>query len=121
MCCSVTIVAVYFLLNSEDYRWPWLSFFAAGSTALYVFIYAVFFFFMKTGYEYCVSMYVCASVCMHVCVYMCARSMTGFLQTSFYFAYSGLFCCALGLLCGTIGFFASSSFVFRIYRNIKVD
>jgi transmembrane 9 superfamily member 3 len=46
----VTIVAVYFLLNSEDYRWPWLSFLAAGSTAVYVFLYAVFFFFMKTGY-----------------------------------------------------------------------
>lgn len=43
-------MAVYFLLNSEDYRWPWLSFFAAASTAVYVFIYAIFFFFVKTGY-----------------------------------------------------------------------
>ena len=35
----VTIVAVYFTLNSEDYRWPWMSFVASGSTALYVFLY----------------------------------------------------------------------------------
>ena len=48
-------------------------------------------------------------------------SMTGFLQTSYYFAYSGLFCIGLGLLTGTIGFQASSVFVNRIYRNIKVD
>lgn len=47
--------------------------------------------------------------------------MTGLLQTSYYFAYSGLFCVGLGLLTGTIGFFASSTFVYHIYRNIKVD
>jgi transmembrane 9 superfamily member 3 len=35
-----TIVAVYFLLNAEDYRWQWLSFIGAGSTAGYVFLYS---------------------------------------------------------------------------------
>jgi transmembrane 9 superfamily protein 3 len=48
-------------------------------------------------------------------------SMSGLLQTSYYFAYMGLFCVAIAVMCGTIGFAASSLFVNRIYRNIKVD
>lgn len=92
----MTIVAVYFTLNSEDYRWPWLSFVASGSTALYVFVYSVYYFFVRTH-------------------------MHGFLQTVFYFGYMGLFCMALFVLCGAVGFTGSASFVKRIYRNIKVD
>lgn len=94
--CCVTVVAVYFLLNSEDYRWHWQSFFAAGSTAFYVFLYVIYYFVFKT-------------------------SMSGFLQTAFYFGYMGLFCLGMWLLCGTIGVMASTTFVTRIYRNIKVD
>lgn len=36
-----------FLLNSEDHRWHWTSFFAAGSTAGYVFLYAMYYFFAR--------------------------------------------------------------------------
>lgn len=92
----VTVVAVYFLLNAEDYRWPWTSFFCAGSTAGYVYLYSIYYFFRKT-------------------------SMSGFLQTAFYFGYMGMFCLGLLTLCGTIGVAAASKFVHRIYRNIKVD
>uniref|UniRef100_A0A7S1C7F8 Transmembrane 9 superfamily member n=1 Tax=Bicosoecida sp. CB-2014 TaxID=1486930 RepID=A0A7S1C7F8_9STRA len=92
----VTIVSTYLLLNSEDWRWPWLSFLSAASTALYVFAYAVYYFIAKTN-------------------------MSGFLQTAFYFGYMGLFSLALAVLCGTIGFAAASTFVRRIYRNIKID
>ena len=41
-------MAVYFFLNSEDHRWPWLSFLASASTAIYVYIYAFFYFLVKT-------------------------------------------------------------------------
>eukprot|EP00967_Tisochrysis_lutea_P058198 scaffold73953_cov32-Tisochrysis_lutea.AAC.8 len=44
----VTIVVTYFLLNNEDYRWPWTSFLSSASTALYVFAYSVFYFLIKT-------------------------------------------------------------------------
>ena len=30
----VTVVATYFLLNAENYRWQWTSFAAAASTSL---------------------------------------------------------------------------------------
>jgi transmembrane 9 superfamily protein 3 len=92
----VTVVAVYFQLNSEDWRWPWTSFVASASTAAYVFLYGVYYFYFKT-------------------------SMTGFFQTTFYFCYLGLFCTALGLMCGGIGFLGALVFVRRIFRNIKVD
>ena len=47
--------------------------------------------------------------------------MSGYVQTTFYFAYMFLFCAALGLMCGTIGYAGCSLFVHRIYRNIKSD
>jgi len=92
----VTIVVTYFLLNNEDYRWPWTSFLSSASTSVYVFLYSLYYFFVKT-------------------------KMSGFFQTVFYFSYMGLFCAALGLLCGTLGYMGCSIFVRRIYLNIKSD
>lgn len=91
-----TVVAVYFILNAENYHWQWISFCSSASTAFYVFLYSVYYFLWKT-------------------------KMNGFLQVSFYFGYMGLFCICFGVLCGTIGVIGASSFVKRIYRNIKVD
>lgn len=44
----VTVVATYFLLNSEDHRWQWQSFAAGASPALYVLLYAVYYFLFRT-------------------------------------------------------------------------
>jgi len=92
----VTIVSTYFLLNAEDYRWQWTSFLSGASTGLYVYIYAIYYFFKKTR-------------------------MSGFLQVTFYFGYMGMFCFGLGLLTGAIGFLGTRMFVNKIYRMIHVD
>jgi transmembrane 9 superfamily protein 3 len=92
----VTIVSTYFLLNSEDYRWQWVSFLSSGSTAAYVFLYSVYYFFVKT-------------------------KMSGFFQTCFYFGYTAMFCIGLGILCGALGYIGTSVFVKRIYQNVKID
>ncbi|KAJ7565859.1 hypothetical protein O6H91_02G077800 [Diphasiastrum complanatum] len=92
----VTIVGTYFLLNAENYHWQWTSFLSAASTAGYVYLYSVYYYFMKT-------------------------KMTGFFQTSFYFGYTLMLCLGLGILCGAVGYLGSSMFVRRIYRNIKCD
>lgn len=92
----VTIVCAYFLLNAEDYRWQWTAFLAAASTAGYVYLYAVYYFFFKT-------------------------KMYGFFQTSFYFGYMALFSLTLGVMCGTIGFLGTSKFVHKIYSTVKID
>mmetsp|Transcript_28969 Transcript_28969/g.70644 ORF Transcript_28969/g.70644 Transcript_28969/m.70644 type:complete len:591 (-) Transcript_28969:217-1989(-) len=92
----VTIVCTYFLLNAEDYRWQWTTFLAGGSTAGYVFLYAIYFFFNKTH-------------------------MYGLMQTAFYFGYTAIFCIGLFILTGTIAYIGTSIFVHKIYYYIKSD
>lgn len=59
---STTIVAVYFVLNAENYHWQWISLGCAASTAVYVYLYSIFYFFYKT-------------------------QMNGLLQVAYYFGY----------------------------------
>jgi transmembrane 9 superfamily protein 3 len=92
----VTIVGTYFLLNAENYHWQWTSFSMSASTAIYVFLYAVHYFYYKT-------------------------KMTGFFQTCFYFGYTGIFCTGLALMTGAVGHWGASAFVRTIYRNVKCD
>ncbi|XP_076906776.1 transmembrane 9 superfamily member 1-like [Bidens hawaiensis] len=92
----VTIVGTYFLLNAENYHWQWTSFLSAASTAIYVYLYSIYYYSEKT-------------------------KMSGFFQTSFYFGYTAMFCIGLGILCGAVGYLGSNLFVRRIYRNIKCD
>ncbi|CDI96724.1 Transmembrane 9 superfamily [Echinococcus multilocularis] len=82
--CS-TVVCTYFLLNAEDYRWQWISFFSGASTAVYVYIYSIYYFLFKT-------------------------KMFGLFQTAFYFSYMAFFCFALGCMCGAIGYLSANRF-----------
>jgi len=91
-----TIIVVYFCLNAENYLWQWTALASGGSTAAYVFLYGIYYFMFKT-------------------------SMTGFLQTMFYFGYMTLISLTLGTISGTIGHFAASKFVRTIFGNVKVD
>ncbi|XP_043473138.1 transmembrane 9 superfamily member 3 [Leptopilina heterotoma] len=92
----VTIVCTYFLLNAEDYRWQWTSFLAAASTSGYVYLYSFYYFFFKT-------------------------KMYGLFQTAFYFGYMALFSVALGIMCGTVGYIGTNTFVRTIYSTVKID
>ncbi|KAK9266604.1 hypothetical protein L1049_027299 [Liquidambar formosana] len=82
----VTIVVTYFLLNAENNHWQWTSFFSAASTAIYVYLYSIYYYYVKTR-------------------------MSGFFQTSFYFGYTLMFCLGLGILCGAVGYLGSNLFV----------
>ncbi|URE45528.1 eukaryotic initiation factor [Musa troglodytarum] len=46
-CAEITVVLCYFQLCSEDYHWWWRAYLTAGSSALYLFAYSVFYFFTK--------------------------------------------------------------------------
>lgn len=94
--CMTTIIVVYFCLNSENYLWQWTAFYSGGSTALYVFLYSIYYFVFKT-------------------------SMHGLVQTSFYFGYMMLISLAMGTLCGTLGHWSANKFVRTIFENVKVD
>ncbi|KAJ3225796.1 hypothetical protein HK099_006194 [Clydaea vesicula] len=92
----VSIVSTYFLLNSEDHRWHWTSFFASGSTGGYVFLYAIYYFFART-------------------------KMTGVFQTTWYFGYMGLVCFGMFIMLGTVGHLTAEKFIRKIYSNVKID
>ena len=71
-----------------------MSFLTAGSTAGYLFLYAVYY-------------------------YVARSNMTGWLQWSLYFGYVGLVSFCLFLLCGAVGHFAAYQFVRLIYTRVK--
>lgn len=80
----------------QDYRWWWRSILNAGSTGLYVFAYAVFFYFKRS-------------------------SMSGVIQTAQFFGYTLLLCYCLFLGLGAIGFYASLRFVRYLFKQLKAD
>merc|ERR1719354_1319269 len=43
-CSQIAIVMVYFQLCTEDYHWWWRSFMVSGGSAVYVFLYSLFYF-----------------------------------------------------------------------------
>ncbi|XP_066437908.1 transmembrane 9 superfamily member 2-like [Eleutherodactylus coqui] len=95
-CSEATILLCYFHLCAEDYHWWWRSFLTSGFTAVYLFIYAVHYFFSKL-------------------------QITGTASTILYFGYTMIMVLIFFLFTGTIGFFACYWFVRKIYSVVKVD
>ncbi|KAL2338525.1 hypothetical protein Fmac_012971 [Flemingia macrophylla] len=95
-CAEITIVLCYFQLCSEDYTWWWRSYLTSGSSALYLFLYAVFYFFTKLEIT---------------------KPISGVL----YFGYMLLLSYAFFVLTGTIGFCACFWFTRLIYSSVKID
>lgn len=93
---EVTIVTIYVQLGSENYHWWWQSFAVGGGSALWVFLYSVWYYFFK----------------LHI---------TGFVSSMLFFVYSFTACCVYGLLTGTVGFLAAYAFIRKLYAAIKVD
>jgi transmembrane 9 superfamily member 2/4 len=88
---ETSIIATYLLLCAENYHWWWHSFLVGGSSSVWIFGYAVWYYWFK----------------LHI---------TGVVSSMLFFAYTGMACAVYGLLTGTVGFLASYAFVRRIYR-----
>ncbi|RWW18406.1 hypothetical protein BHE74_00025292 [Ensete ventricosum] len=95
-CAEITIVLCYFQLCSEDYLWWWRSYLTSGSSALYLFLYATFYFFTKL-------------------------EITKLVSGLLYFGYMLIASYAFFVLTGTIGFCACFWFTRLIYSSVKVD
>lgn len=87
----ITVALTYFQLAVEDHRWWWRSFLCGGSTGLFIFGYCFYYYHHRS-------------------------SMSGLMQTSFFFGYMGVVCYAVFLMLGSIGFRASLMFVQHIYK-----
>lgn len=95
-CAEITIVLCYFQLCSEDYNWWWRAYLTAGSSALYIFLYSVFYFFTKL-------------------------EITHFVSGVLYFGYMLIVSYAFFVMIGTVGFYACFWFVRKIYSSVKID
>ncbi|XP_075514518.1 transmembrane 9 superfamily member 9-like [Primulina tabacum] len=95
-CAEIAIVLCYFQLCSEDYLWWWRSYLTSGSSALYLFLYAAFYFFTKLNIT---------------------KPVSGVL----YFGYMLIGSYAFFVLTGTIGFYACFLFTRLIYSSVKID
>uniref|UniRef100_A0A8R1DZT5 Transmembrane 9 superfamily member n=1 Tax=Caenorhabditis japonica TaxID=281687 RepID=A0A8R1DZT5_CAEJA len=93
---QISVVATYFSLCAENYRWWWRSFVISGGSAFYVMAYAVFYYNTKL-------------------------SIDGFVPTVLYFGYSSLIALTFFFMTGTIGFYASHFFLTKIYAAVKID
>lgn len=93
---EVTVVTVYIQLCSENYHWWWQSFLVGGGSAIWIFLYCIWYYFVK----------------LHI---------SGFVSSMLFFSYSFMACCVYGLLTGTVGFLTAYAFVRRIYGAIKAD
>uniref|UniRef100_A0A2P2I9F1 Transmembrane 9 superfamily member n=1 Tax=Hirondellea gigas TaxID=1518452 RepID=A0A2P2I9F1_9CRUS len=92
----VTIVLTYFQLTIEDHRWWWRALISGGSTGLFVYAYAIFFFAYRS-------------------------EMSGVLQGTFFFGYVAMISYAFFLMLGAVGFLSSFQFIKYIYGVIKSD
>ncbi|KAG1326561.1 putative Transmembrane 9 superfamily member 8 [Cocos nucifera] len=95
-CVEITIVLCYFQLCSEDYLWWWRSYLTAGSSALYLFLYSIFYFVTKL-------------------------EITKLGSAILYFGYMFIASYSFFVLTGTIGFYACFWFMRLIYSSVKID
>jgi len=95
-CAEITIVMCYFQLCSEDYNWWWRSFLTSGTSAFYMFLYSVFYFFTRL-------------------------QIVKFVSVLLYFGYTTIMTLGFFILTGTIGFYACFFFVKKIYSSIKLE
>jgi len=92
----ITVALTYFQLAIEDYRWWWRSFLSGASTGLFVYGYAVFYFFYRS-------------------------EMTGILQGAFFFGYMAVVAYGFALMLGAVSFTMAMKFVKHIYLSIHID
>ncbi|XP_047334711.1 transmembrane 9 superfamily member 7-like [Impatiens glandulifera] len=95
-CAEMAIVLCYFQLCSEDYYWWWRSYLTAGSSAFYLFVYSIFYFFSKL---------------------QITKMVSGIL----YFGYMLIGAFTFFILTGTVGFYACFWFVWKIYSSVKIE
>ncbi|KAL0484848.1 transmembrane 9 superfamily protein [Acrasis kona] len=94
-CAEITIVLVYFQLCNEDYNWWWRSFLSSGSSAIYLFLYAAFYFYTSLGVQHLT-------------------------MALLYFGYTLMITSMFFVMTGAIGFYSSLLFIKFIYGSIKV-
>jgi len=95
-CAEISIVMCYFQLCNEDPNWWWRSYFTSGSSAFYLFLYSIFYFFTRL-------------------------QIIKFVSGVLFFGYMLLVSLFFFVLTGTIGYIACFYFIKKIYSSIKIE
>jgi len=95
-CAEISVVMCYFHLCTEDYHWWWRSFLTSASSAIWMFLYAGYYFSAELQIE-------------------------AFVSTLVYFGYNFIICLGFFVLTGAVGVVSCFFFVVKIYASIKVD
>jgi len=95
-CAEISIVMCYFQLCSEDHQWWWRAYLTSGASALYMFLYSIFYFYTRLQIQ-------------------------KFVSVLLYFGYTTLMAIGFFVLTGSIGFYACFYFVKRIYGAVKIS
>ena len=93
---EVSIITVYLCLCKGDYRWWWKSFCFGGSSAIYIMLYIIYYFFAYLD-------------------------ITRFTSIVYYFGSMAILSSTIFLLCGSCSVLITTKFLFKIYSMIKVD
>ncbi|GJQ11661.1 hypothetical protein GpartN1_g3452.t1 [Galdieria partita] len=95
---EISIVLCYLRLCGEDYRWWFYSFFSAGSSGLYVFLYSLFYLTTQPDFN-----------------------GIDFVSLIVYLSYMSVISMAFTFLTGFVGFMSCFWFTRKIYSAIRVD
>lgn len=93
---TVTFLVTYFVLCAEEYRWHWRAFLVGGGSALWVFLYGIWYFASRLSFG-------------------------SFTSLVLYFGYLFLFSLLTFLVGGSIGFVTTFFGVRKLYSSIRVD
>lgn len=91
----VSVLAIYYSLCAENYRWHWKAMFVGGGCSFYVFLHALFF--------------------------LRREALSEFTSVILFAGYSTIISALVFLVCGSLGFLASLFFARGIYSQIKID
>lgn len=95
-CVEISIVMCYLQLCGEDHHWWWRAYLTSGSSALYLFLYSLLYFFTRLD-------------------------VTRFFPAMLYFGYSALIAGFFFVLTGSVGFLSTFFFVKKIYSALKIE
>lgn len=91
----ISVLMIYYLLCSENYKWHWKSMFIGGGCAIYVFLHSLFL--------------------------IGGQNLGNFTSIVLYIGYSVVISSFVFICCGSIGFISCFVFIRKIYAQIKID
>ncbi|KAA8499661.1 Transmembrane 9 superfamily member 3 [Porphyridium purpureum] len=119
---STSIVTTYLLLQAEDYRWPWVSYSCGAWSGMYVFLYAIYVFFVETQSP---SRMLSASRLLGGGDVPLDDALAPLRNAIFisivYISQCALFSSLFSIMAGAIAYVAASVFVRSLYKSLKTQ